>query len=101
MSGARIGRVRFKNGPELTILENPLDAVKRDFVADAKALAQGEVAGYVVVTWDRNHSADMGWRAHDMAGDVLPDYVRRVLHRKTNMRDAGRVLKTELGWPDD
>ena len=101
MSAARIGRVRFKNGPELTILENPLDAVRRNFIADAKALAEGEVAGYAVVTWDRNQNADMGWHAPGMAGDVLPDYVRRVLQRRTNMRDAGRVIKTEMGLPDD
>jgi hypothetical protein len=81
----RIGKVRFKNGAEMTVLRQPeLSEKKARLVRDVRELVEDErtVDGYVVVVIRDAHSSSVRIEACDsFPTRCLPEYAAESIRR--------------------
>ncbi|MGI9489091.1 MAG: hypothetical protein ACR2RF_25040 [Geminicoccaceae bacterium] len=72
--------------------------VKNNLKSDMKFLLSNDIAGYAIVTWNRDWDGEAVWCCDKtMPGDVMPQYVKRVLERCTGVKDA----KDAIWGPED
>lgn len=79
-----------------TLTQRKRREVRRDFLDSAKSQLSGEIAGYAIVTWDKSWNGSAVWACNGtMPGDVMPEYVKRVIERCVGVSDAKTLLGKE------
>ena len=67
--------------------------VRNAFREDTKSIVRGEIDGYAIVTWTKDWDGEAIWHCGGtMPGDVMPEFVKRVIQRATGIRDARNAV---------
>lgn len=79
-----------------TLAKRKRREVRQDFLDAAKSQLSGEIAGYAIVTWDQDWNGSAVWACNrTMPGDVMPEYVKRVIERCVGVNDIKNLLNPE------
>lgn len=87
----RIGRVKMKSGgADVRILRRrPVGGLGEDLIKHARGVAEAqgdEIAGFFVVSWDREGAFSVGWRRRPEESAVpmtlLPSWIAEIVRRE-------------------
>jgi len=88
-NAVRIGRVRFKNGADVSILRRPeVDELQQDLMRDAGIISgyykPGDIDGFFIVAWDRDGGYSIAKRisGNGLGGTLAATFVSNVLQRE-------------------
>jgi len=63
---------------------------------------QGDMAGYALVTWDKDLKASASfWQSDGLTGALVPEFAKVQLLRKIGKVDAEHVVRKMFDIPDD
>jgi len=100
MTGCRIGKVKLRNGAEVLRFPRPTRDEAQTYLVDRAAMISGfyepgEMAGYVVFTWDGKGYTSIGYHWNDKSNvraRLIPSFMSDALRdRMIEEGDWGRT----------